>query len=105
MSINVFLSEELPENKDKVISIISFDKEVGYLNKTLSIGTPILNKKKLYEIWEVDDCVKSKNVNGVNISISKNYIFGYTLFEKNGSYEELKSKISSEYENFFNLLL
>ena len=103
MSINVFLSEELPENKDKVISIISFDKEVGYLNKTLSIGTPILNKKKLYEIWEVDDCVKSKNVNGINISKSKNYIFGYTVLEKSGSYEELKSKISGVYENFFKL--
>ena len=58
MSINVFLSEELPKNKDKVISIISFDKEVGYMNKTLSIGTPRLNKNKLYEIWEVDDWEK-----------------------------------------------
>ncbi len=104
MSINVFLSEKLPKNKDKVISIISFDKDVNYFNKILSTGTPILNNKNLYEIWEVNDSVKYKNIDGLNISISKNYIFGYTIFDKNGSYDELKLKISNEYLSFFKLV-
>ena len=50
MSINVFLSEKLPENKDKIISILSFYKNIHCLNNVLSIGTPVLSDKNLYEI-------------------------------------------------------
>ena len=104
MSINVFLSEKLQKNKDKIISTLSFYKNIHCLNNVLSIGTPMLNNKSLYEIWEVKDCVEHKNINGINISISKNYIFGYTIIENIESYDKLKSRISSEYFNIFNLV-
>ena len=54
--------------------------------------------------YGVKDCVEHKNINGINISISKNYIFGYTIIENIESYDKLKSRISDEYFNIFNLL-
>ena len=103
VSINVFLSEKLPENKDKIISTISFNKKVNYSNKILSIGTPTLDNKNLYEIWEVEDKVSYQEHNRIYLSISKNLIFGHAVIDNNSSYNELKLKISEKYTNFFKI--
>ena len=81
VSINVFLSEKLPKNKDKIISTISFNKKVNYSNKILSIGTPTLDSKNLYEIWEVEDKVSYQEHNKIYLSISKNLIFGHAVID------------------------
>ena len=60
MSINIFLSDKLPEEKNKLISVISFNKKIEYVNNILSVGMPAINGKNLYEIWEVEDKVTQK---------------------------------------------
>ena len=62
MSIKVFLSENLPEKKDNILSVISFDGKVDYKDNVLSSGPQILNRKNIYEIWEVQDKVSKKNI-------------------------------------------
>ena len=101
MSINVFLSEKLPKKKDNIISIISFDNEVNYCDNILSTGIPSLGSKKIYEIWEVDAKVDHKQYESLNISLSQNHIFGFTIIDNNVSYEELQLTIKKNYANFY----
>ena len=68
MSINIFLSDKLPKEKNKLISIISFNENLEYTNNILSVGMPEVSGKKLYEIWEVEDKVTRNTYNNINIS-------------------------------------
>ena len=49
MSINVFLSEKLPENKDKIISTISFNKKVTPDKIEIKKFDPVVRKHVLYK--------------------------------------------------------
>ncbi len=103
MSLKVFLSESLPEKKDNILLIISFNEKINFLNNILSTGTIALNVKNKYEIWEVQDKVIFTQQNDINISRSKEYMFGSAIIENTSSYEELKSNIEKKYNDFFNL--
>ena len=105
MSIKVFLSENLPEKKDNILSVISFHGEVDYKDNVLTSGPQIINYKNIYEIWEVQGKVHQKKYNDINVSMSKNYIFGSVIIdlEELNSYEEIKSAISYKYRDFFNI--
>ena len=105
MSIKVFLSENLPEKKDNTLSVISFNGEVNYKENVLTSGPKILNQQNIYEIWEVQDKVSQKKYNDINVSISKNYIFGFVIIDvdSSNSYEEIKNTISKKYRDFFSI--
>ena len=105
MSIKIFLSENLPEKKDNILSVISFHGEVKYKENVLTSGPQIINHKNIYEIWEVQDKVFQKKYDDINVSKSKNYIFGSVIIdlERLRSYEEIKSAISKKYRNFFSI--
>ena len=105
MSIKVFLSENLPEKKDNTLSVISFNGEVNYKENVLTSGPKILNQKNIYEIWEVQDKVSQKKYDDINVSISKNYIFGFVIIDVDSlnSYEEIKNTISKKYRGFFSI--
>ncbi len=101
MSINVFLSNKLPLKKDNILSIISFDNKVEHNADILITGVPSLNGKKIYEIWEVKENVKQLKYNNINISQTKDYLFGISIIKNSGTYEEIKLEIQKEYTNFF----
>ena len=67
MSINIFLSDKLPEERNKLLTVISFNKKIDYANNILSAGVPTINGKNLYEIWEVKDKVNRSIYNNINI--------------------------------------
>ena len=101
MSINVFLSNKLPLKKDNILSIIAFDNKVEHDADILITGVPSLNGKKIYEIWEVKENVKQLKYNNINISQTKDYLFGISIIKNSGTYEEIKLEIQKEYTNFF----
>jgi len=105
VSIKVFLSENLPEKKDNILSVISFDGEVDYKDSVLTSGPQILNRKNIYEIWEVQDKVFQEKYNDINLSRSKNYIFGFVMIDAGSlnSYEEIKENIRKKYKDFFGI--
>ena len=103
MSINIFLSDKIPEEKNKLISVISFNKKIEYVNNILSVGMPAINGKNLYEIWEVEDKVTRNTYNNINISKNKHCLFGSTIIDNKGSYEEIRLKIQRKYLDFFKI--
>lgn len=103
MSINIFLSDKLPKEKNKLISIISFNENLEYTNNILSVGMPEVSGKKLYEIWEVEDKITRSTYNNINISKNKDCLFGSIIIDNRGSYEEIKLAIQKKYSDFFEI--
>ncbi len=101
MSINVFLSNRIPEDKSNILTIISFQDEVNYNNNIINSGLLSLNSKNLYEIWKVNEKVNLEKFNEIQISQSDNYMFGFSVIKKIGSYEEIKTNIAKQYNDFF----
>ena len=58
MSINIFLSDKLPEERNKLLTAISFNKKIDYTNNILSVGMSNFN-----EINEAYNILKSNNKN------------------------------------------
>ena len=71
MSINIFLSDKLPEERNKLLTAISFNKKIDYTNNILSVGMSAINGKNLYEIWEVKDKVDRSTYNNIDVSRNK----------------------------------
>ena len=103
MSINVFLTDKLPKEKDKIISIISFIDKVEYRDNVLSTGLCTYGRKNVYEVWETSDVVSHKEYNDIYISKNKNYLFGLVIIDNIGSYEELKLYIKKKYSDFYKI--
>jgi len=103
VSINVFLSNKLPLQKDNILSIISFGNKVENNDNIVITGIPSINRKKTYEIWEVKEDVKRSKYNNINISQTKDYIFGVCKINNSGTYEEIKVEIEKQYNNFFEI--
>ena len=101
MSINVFLSNSIPEDKSNILSIISFQDEVNYNNNIINTGLLSLNSQNLHEIWKVNEKVNIEKFNDIQISQSDNYMFGFSVIKKIGSYEEIKVNIAKQYNDFF----
>ena len=47
---------------------------------------------------------KTLGDNKINIAKSKDYIFGFSIIEKTGTFEELKLKIKNEYAEIFKII-
>lgn len=103
MSINIFLSDKLPEESNNLLTVISFKKKVNYSNSILSVGMPTINEKNFYEIWEVEDKVARSSYNNINISKNNHCLFGSTIIDNKGSYEEIKAEIQKKYLDFFKI--
>jgi chorismate lyase/3-hydroxybenzoate synthase len=104
VSINVFLSKKLPKKRDNILSAILFNNKISFSNNILSTGISCVDQKDIYEIWEVDGIVEQKKFNKINIAKSKDYIFGFSIIEKTGTFEELKLKIKNEYDEIFKII-
>lgn len=103
MSINVFLTDKLPKEKDNIISIISFVDKVEYRDNILSTGLYSYGRKNAYEVWETSDAVSYDEYNDIYISKNKNYLFGLVIIDNIGSYEELKLQIQKKYSDFYKI--
>ena len=103
MSINVFLSNKLPLKQDNILSIISFGNKVENNANMVITGVPSLDGKEIYEIWEVEEDVRRLKYNNINISQTKDYIFGVSIIKNSGTYEEIKLEIEKQYNNFFEI--
>ena len=103
MSINVFLTDKLPKQKDNIISIISFVDKVEYIDNILSTGLFSYGRKNVYEVWETSDEVSHEKYNDIYISKNNNYLFGLAIIENIGSYEELKLNIQKKYSDFYKI--
>ena len=103
MSINIFFSDKLPEESNRLLSVISFNKNIDYSNNILSVGMSAINRKNHYEIWEVKDKVTRNTYNNIKISKNKHCLFGATIINNKGSYEEIKLEIQKKYLDFFKI--
>ncbi|MEL0101874.1 MAG: hypothetical protein VW837_00105 [Gammaproteobacteria bacterium] len=103
MSINVFLSSELPKEKGNILSIISFCNKVDYKDRVLSSGLISENKSKKYEIWQTDEKVTQSYYENINIVKNNYLIFGSVIFDNNKSYDKLSEQIQKSYSNFFKI--
>ena len=83
------------------MSIISFQDEVNYNNNIINTGLLSLNSQNLHEIWKVNEKVNIEKFNDIQISQSDNYMFGFSVIKKIGSYEEIKINIAKQYNDFF----
>jgi len=101
VSITVFFSSSIPQDKSNILSIISFQDEVNYNNNIINSGLLSLNSKNLYEIWKVNENVNYEKFNDIQISQSANYMFGFSIIKNKGTYEEIKKKIAKQYNDFF----
>ena len=104
VSIKVFLSDKVPNEKDKILSIISFNNKVNYENNIISTGLSPVKNGALYEIWEVENKVINTSFNEINLSANKNFIFGSTIIENDKSYKELGLEIQSKYLDFLHIV-
>ena len=103
MSINIFLSDKLPKERNKLLTVISFNKKIDYANNILSAGVPSINGKNLYEIWEVKDKVDRSTYNNIDVSRNKYCLFGSIIIDNKGSYEEIRLEIQKKYLDFFKI--
>ena len=103
MSINVFLSSELPKEKGNILSIISFCNKVDYEDRVLSSGLISENKSKKYEIWQTDEKVTQSYYENINIVKNNYLLFGSVIFDNNKSYDKLSEQIQKSYSNFFKI--
>ena len=103
MSINIFLSNELPREREKILSIITFCNKVDYKNGILSSGLRSENKSQKYEIWQTDEKVSESCYEDIYIVKNNHLLFGSIIFDNNKSYEQLSEKIQKSYSNFYRI--
>ena len=103
MSIKIFLTNEIPKEREDILSIMKFSESVGRNLGILSNGLTHYCEKDIFEVWQINQPTISEKFNNVHITKSKNYLFGSTIIDLEKSFEDNKLKITQSYSDFFSI--
>ena len=103
MSIKIFFTNEIPKEREDILSIMKFSESVGRHSGILSNGLVQYCEKDIFEVWQTSQPIISEKSNNIHITKSKNYLFGSTILGLEKSFEDNKSKIIQSYKDFFSI--